>query len=152
MIEADTLTERMAAEAGPNQNNIKASVVTFYDTNPGGAASPLNSSGSTTRTIVVDATKDLEAGSTASSKLIPGVNDVTKGVKDVVRNTKECVRIFRIDNEIFEVNQEQLDRVRMSKCDLEGVGKKICGSGSPRGDSASTNAKCSWFFRSFFSC
>jgi hypothetical protein len=137
MTEGETLSERIAAERVPGQDNFRQSsvvtfssdisaddktfrksIVTFYDANPGDGASPFGgSSMSTTRTIVVDATKHLEAGSTTSSKLIPGVNDVTQGMQDVVRSAKHCVRIFRVDNEIFEVNQEQLDRVRMSKCE-----------------------------------
>jgi hypothetical protein len=125
MTDSDNLAKRMEVETGPsNQNNIRESVVTFSDANLGDAA-PFGSSFSTTRTVVVDATKDLEAGSTASSKLIPGVNDVIKGVKYVVRSAKHFVRIFHIDNEIFEVNQEQLDRVRMSKCKLEGRASRL---------------------------
>jgi hypothetical protein len=72
---------------------LRESVVTFYDDNPGDAARSFGSS-TTRRTIVVDATKDLEAGSTASSKLIPGVNDVTQGVKDVVRSAKNASGYF----------------------------------------------------------
>jgi hypothetical protein len=146
MTERDNLAKSIEAEAATGEanfrksvvtfsdanpaddSNFRESVVTFSDANPGDAARSFGSI-STTRTIVVDATQHLEAGSTASSKLIPGVNDVTKGVKDVVRNAKECVRIFRVDNEIFEVNEEQLDRVRMSKCDLEGVGENTNGLG-----------------------
>jgi hypothetical protein len=109
------------ANPADDKNNFRESVVTFSDANPIHAAGPLRSSSSTTRTIVVDATTHLEAGSTSSGKLIPGVRDVTKGVHDVVTSAKHCVRIFRVDNEIFEVNEEQLDRVRMSKCELEGV-------------------------------
>jgi hypothetical protein len=147
MTEGETLAERIEAEKalGEDTHNLRESVVTFsidtpaddkkfresvvtfYDANPGEGASPLGSSGSTTRTIVVDATQHLEAGSITSSKLIPGVNDVTKGMQDVVRSAKHCVRVFRIDNEIFEVNQEQLDRVRMSKCKLEGRASRLKG-------------------------
>jgi hypothetical protein len=145
-----TAGDGIAAEQVPGQDNIRESVVTFSDANQVDAASPFGgSSMSTTRTIVVDATKHLEAGSTTSSKLIPGVNDVTKGMQDVVRSAKHCVRIFRIDNEIFEVNEEQLDRVRMSKCSLEGRASRlqVYSSEAPRGDIVSiTNAKCSFFF------
>jgi hypothetical protein len=141
MTEGDHLAKSIEAGTSPDHNNIRESVVTFCDANLGDDASPFSTSGiSTTRTIVVDATQHLEAGSTTSSKLIPGVNDMTQGVQDVVRNAKECVRMFRVDNEIFEVNEEQLDRVRMSKCDLDG---------SPRGRDSSTNAKCSSFFHCF---
>jgi hypothetical protein len=146
-----TAGDGIAAEQVPGQDNIRESVVTFSDANQVDVASPFggSSSISTTRTIVVDATKHLEAGSTTSSKLIPGVNDVTKGMQDVVRSAKHCVRIFRIDNEIFEVNEEQLDRVRMSKCSLEGRASRlqVYSSEAPRGDIVSiTNAKCSFFF------
>jgi hypothetical protein len=136
-IEAETVTGEANfrksvvtfSDANPaDGSTFKESVVTFCDANPGDAARSFGSI-STTRTIVVDATQHLEAGSTASSKLIPGVNDMTKGVQDVVRNAKECVRMFRVDNEIFEVNEEQLNRVRMSKCDLDGVGDKTYGFG-----------------------
>jgi hypothetical protein len=146
MIEGETLAERIAAERAPGEDNFRKigitfsgdnsggdkkfreSVVSFSDANPVDTANPYgSSSGSTTRTVVVDATKHLEAGSTSSGNLIPGVNDVTKGMQDVVRSAKHCVKIFRIDTEIFEVNEEQLDRVRMSKCDLEGVGEKTEG-------------------------
>jgi hypothetical protein len=142
VAEGDSSTKQIAAELAPDQDNIRESVVrfsdvnpadndnfresmvTFYDANPGKTVRPFGSSVDTTRTIVVDATEHLEAsrGSTPSSgKLIPGVKDVTQSVQDAVRSAKDCVRIFRIDNELFEVNQEQLDRVRMSKCELEGV-------------------------------
>jgi hypothetical protein len=141
MTEGDQLAKSIEAGIGPDHNNIKESVVTFCDANMGDDASPLSTSaGSTTRRIVVDATQHLEAGSTSSSKLMPGVNDMTQGVQDVVRNAKECVRMFRVDNEIFEVNVEQLDRVRMSKCSLEG---------SPQGRDSSTNGKCSSFLHCF---
>jgi hypothetical protein len=140
MTEGEHLAEIIEADTGPDQNNIRESVVTFCDANLGDDASPISTSGSTTRTIFVDATQHLEAGSTSSSKLIPGVNDMTQGVQDVVRNAKECVRMFRVDNEIFEVNVEQLDRVRMSKCSLEG---------SPQGRDSSTNGKCSSFLHHF---
>ena len=138
MTAGDSLPKRIAAEHVPSQDNIRESMVTFsdankaednnfrgsvtfYDAKPGDAASPF---GSSTRTVVVDATKHLEShqGSrtTSSGKLIPGVKDVTSAVHDVVKHAKHCVRMFRVDNEIFEVNEEQLDRVRMSKCELEG--------------------------------
>jgi hypothetical protein len=136
MTAGDSLAKRIAAEQVPSQDNIRESMVTFsdankaddnnfrgsvtfYDAKPGDAASPF---GSSTRTVVVDATKHLEShqGSrtTSSGKLIPGVKDVTKAV---VNHAKHCGRMFRVDNEIFEVNEEQLDRVRMSKYELEGV-------------------------------
>jgi hypothetical protein len=139
MTEGDNLAGRIEAETATGEASFRKSVVTFSDanpaddsnlkeriapfsdSNPGDAARSFGSI-STTRTIVVDATQHLEAGSTTSSRLIPGVNDVTKGVQDVVR-------MFRVDNEIFEVNEEQLDRVRMSKCDLERIGERIYGSG-----------------------
>jgi hypothetical protein len=75
-----------------------------------------------TRTSVVNAAEHLEAhrGGSTSSAFIPGIQDVTQGVQDVVRNAKSYVRIFRIDNDTFDVNQEQLDRVRMSKCEFGG--------------------------------
>jgi mannose-6-phosphate isomerase class I len=76
---------------------------------------------STTRTVVVDAKEHLEAHLDSSTgHLIPSVQDVTKGVQNVVRSAKHYGRIFRGDDGIFEVNQEQLDRVRMSKCKMEG--------------------------------
>jgi hypothetical protein len=136
MTEDDSLPKRIAVEVAPGEANLRESVVTFSSSipadyknsresvvtfshaNPGDAARSFGSH--TTRTIVVDATQHLEAGSTSSGNVIPGVKDMTKGMQDVVRSAKHCVRIFRIDNEIFEVNEEQLDRVRMSKCELEG--------------------------------
>jgi hypothetical protein len=126
-----TAGERIAAEQVPGQDNISESVVTFSDANPVDAASPFGGSSiSTTRTVVVDATKHLEASSASSGgKLIPGVKDVTNAVHDGVRHAKHCVSMFRVDNEIFQVNKEQLDRVRMSKCSLEGVGEKTYGFG-----------------------
>jgi hypothetical protein len=140
MTAGDSLPKRIAVETVPSsQDNIRESMVTFsdankaddnnfkgsvtlYDAKPGGAASPFGSSISTTRTVVVDATKHLEShqGSTSSGKLIPGVKDVTSAVHDVVKHAKHCVRMFRVDNEIFEVNEEQLDRVRMSKFEFGG--------------------------------
>jgi hypothetical protein len=148
MTEGDSLTKKIAPEPAPDQDNIRESVVTFSNVNPadndnfresmvtfsdvntGDTACSFGSSVDTTRTIVVDATEHLEAsrGRISSGKLIPGVKDVTQGVQDAVRSAKDCVRIFRVDNEIFEVNQEQLDRVRMSKCELEGVcGMRVVG-------------------------
>jgi hypothetical protein len=136
MTEDDSLPKRIAVETVPGEVNLRESVVTFsssipaddkqfresvvtfYDANPGDTARSFGSN--TTRTIVVDATQHLESGSTSSGQLIPGVKDMTKGMQDVVRSAKDCVKIFRVDNEIFEVNQEQLDRVRMSKYELEG--------------------------------
>jgi hypothetical protein len=119
----DSLAKGIAVETAPDEANLRASVVTFYDAKPGDAASPFGSNISTTRTAVVDATTHLEShqGSTSSGKLVPGVKDVTKAVHDAVNHAKHCVRMFRVDNEIFEVNEEQLDRVRMSKYELEGV-------------------------------
>jgi hypothetical protein len=139
--EGDSYPKRIVVETAPDGATLRNSVVTFSDSNTadvnnfrGGVvtftgASPLDaarpfrssSSSSTTRTVVVDATKHLEEGSTTSDKLVPGVDDVTKGVQDVVTSAKHFVRIFRIDNEIFEVNEEQLDRVRMSKYEFGGV-------------------------------
>jgi hypothetical protein len=132
MTEDDSLPKMIAVETAPGEVNLRESVVTFsssipaddkqffresvvtfYDANPGDTASSFGSN--TTRTIVVDATQHLEAGSTSSGQLIPGVKDMTKSMQDVVRSVKHCVKIFRVDNEIFEVNEEQLDRVRMSK-------------------------------------
>jgi hypothetical protein len=136
MTEGDSLPKRIEEETSPGEANLRESVVTFsesntadvnkfresvvtfYDANPADTA--LSFGSNTTRTIIVDATTHLEAGSTSSGNLIPGVKDMTKGVQDVVTTAKDCVKIFRIDNEIFEVNEEQLDRVRMSKCELEG--------------------------------
>jgi hypothetical protein len=123
MTEGDTssLTKEIAAEqVPPDQDNMRESVVTFSHADPGDAARPFGSS-SLTRTVVVDAAEQLEAHrDTTSSSFIPGVKDVTQGVQDVMRNAKSYVRIFRIDNETFDVNQEQLDRVRMSKCETQG--------------------------------
>jgi hypothetical protein len=123
MTEGDTssLTKEIAAaEQVPDQDNIRESVVTFSDSLPRDVARPFRSSSSTTRTIVVDAAEQLEAHrGTTSSSFIPGVKEVTQGVQDVVRNAKTYVRIFQIDNETFDVNQEQLDRVRMSKCEAK---------------------------------
>jgi hypothetical protein len=127
----DSLPKRIEVETSPGEANLRESVVTFSDSNTADDKKfresvvtfyDANSFGSnTTRTIVVDAALHLEAGSIKSGKLIPGVEDVTIGMQDVVRSAKHCVRIFRVDNEIFEVNEEQLDRVRMSKYELEGV-------------------------------
>jgi hypothetical protein len=125
-----TAGDRIAVEEVPGQDIIRESVVTFSDGNPVDAASPFGGSSiGTTRTVVVDATKHLEASSASSDKLIPGMKDVTTAVHGVVRHAKHCVRMFRVDNEIFEVNEEQLDRVRMSKCSLEGVGENTNGFG-----------------------
>jgi hypothetical protein len=119
-----TLRNRVVAFSDSNTADIKnfrEGAVTFSDASPMDAARPFRSSSSTsTRTIVVDATKHLEAGSTTSGKVLPGVEDVKKGVQDVVMSAQQCVRMFRVDNEIFEVNEEQLDRVRMSKCETQG--------------------------------
>jgi hypothetical protein len=118
MTEGDTssMTKEIVAEQVPDQNNISESNVTLSDNNPVDASRSFGSS--LTRTVVVDAAEQLEGHrDSTSSSFIPGVNDVTQGVQDVVRNAKNYVRIFRIDNEIFDVNQEQLDRVRMSKCE-----------------------------------
>jgi hypothetical protein len=117
MTEGDTnsMTKDIVAEQVPDQNNISDSNATFPHANPVDASHSVGSS--LTRTVVVDAAEQLEGHrDRTSSSFIPGVNDVTHGVQDVVRNAKSYVRIFRIDNEIFDVNQEQLDRVRMSKC------------------------------------
>ena len=131
MAEDDSLPKSIAVETVPGEVNLRQSVVTFSSSipaddknfretvvtfshaNPGDASRPFGNS--TTRTIVVDATQHLEAGSTTSGNLVPGVRDMTKGMQDVARSAKDCVKIFRVDNEIFEVNEEQLDRVRMSK-------------------------------------
>jgi hypothetical protein len=76
---------------------------------------------STTRTVVVDPKEHLEAHrDSVSSNFIPDVKDMTKGVQDIARNAKTYVNIFRGEDGIFEVNQEQLDRVRMSKCNWKG--------------------------------
>jgi hypothetical protein len=136
MTEDDSLPKSIVVETAPGEANLRKSVVTFSGAipaddknfresvvtfshaNPGDTARSFGSN--TTRTIVVDASQHLEAGSTSSGQLIPGVKDMTKGMQDVVRSAKDCVKMFRVDNEIFEVNEEQLDRVRMSKCELEG--------------------------------
>jgi hypothetical protein len=139
MTEDDSLPKSIVVlETAPGQPNLRESVVTFSGSipaddkafresvvtfshiNPRDTARSFSSN--TTRTIVVDASQHLEAGSTSSGQLIPGVKDMTKGMQDVARSAKHCVKIFRVDNEIFEVNEEQLDRVRMSKCESEGVG------------------------------
>jgi hypothetical protein len=129
MTEDDSLPKSIVVGTAPGEANLRESVVTFSGAipavtfshaNPGDTARSFGSN--TTRTIVVDASQHLEAGSTSSGQLIPGVKDMTKGMQDVVRSAKDCVKIFRVDNEIFEVNEEQLDRVRMSKCESEGVG------------------------------
>jgi hypothetical protein len=122
MTEGDTsstyMTKEIAAEQVPDQNNSRESVVTFSDDNPVDASRSFGSS--LTRTVVVDAAEQLEGHrDSTSSSFVPGVHDVTQGVQDVVRSAKSYVRIFRVDNEIFDVNQEQLDRVRMSKCETE---------------------------------
>jgi hypothetical protein len=151
MTEDDTsstyMTNKIAGEQVPDQNNIRESVVTFSDANLGDTASPFGSS--LTRTVVVDATQQLEGHrDNTSTSFVPGVNDVTQGVKDVVRNAKSYVRIFRVDNKSFEVNQEQLDRVRMSKCETEdGTGWLV--KFVSLGDIASAHAKRSLFFTFF---
>jgi hypothetical protein len=110
MTEGDSLTGKIAAVPANDEDNSRDNVVTPSEW--------------TTRTFVVDATEQLEAHrGTISSNLIPGVADVTQGVQGVGKSVKECVRMFRIDNEIFDVNREQLDRVRMSKCESGRVGK-----------------------------
>jgi hypothetical protein len=145
MTEGDSLTKKIAADQVPDLDNIRESVVTFSDVNTGDAVRQIGSS-IIVGSVIVDATEQLEAhrGLTSSGKLVPGVKDVTQGVQDAVRNAKSYVKIFRVDNEIFEVNQEQLDRVRMSKC----AKKEGTGPGTSRGDIASTNADCSSFFYS----
>jgi hypothetical protein len=126
MTEDDGLTIKIAAEDIPYEDRARASVVSFSE--DANTAETVRSFGSSvTRTIVVDAAEELEAHrDSTSSNFIPGVKDVTKGVQDIARNAKSYVRIFRIDNEIFDVNQEQLDRVRMSKCKIEGSGWPWC--------------------------
>jgi hypothetical protein len=120
MTESDTnsMTKEIVAKQVPDQNKISDSNVTYPNANPVDASRSFGSS--ITRTVVVDAAEQFEGHrDSTSSSLIPGVNDVTQGVQDVVRNAKNYVRIFRIDNEIFDVNQEQLDRMRMSKCETK---------------------------------
>jgi hypothetical protein len=43
---------------------------------------------------------------------MPCIKDMTKSMQDVV-SAKHCVKMF-LDNEIFEVMNEKLDRVRVS--------------------------------------
>jgi hypothetical protein len=123
MAEHDGLTKTIAVEDIPDEDNARASVVSFSE--DANTVETVRSFGSSaTRTIVVDAAEQLESHrDNVSSNFIPDVKDVTKGVRDIARNAKTYGRIFRgEDNEIFEVNQEQLDRVRMSKCKIEGTG------------------------------
>jgi 23S rRNA U2552 (ribose-2'-O)-methylase RlmE/FtsJ len=119
MTEDDGLTIKIAAEDIPDKD-ARASVVSFSE--DANTAETVRSFGSSaTRTIVVDAAEKLEGHrDSTSGNFIPGVKDVTKGVHDIAKNAKSYVRIFRGDDGIFEVNQEQLDRVRMSKCKMEG--------------------------------
>jgi hypothetical protein len=81
------------------------------------------------RTFVVDAAEHLEAhlGSSSSDNFIPGVKEVTQSMQNVVRSAKDYGRIFRCEDGIFEVNQKQLDRVRISKCEtMEETGWLWC--------------------------
>jgi hypothetical protein len=120
MTESDGMIKQIAAEQFPAEDdNARASVVSFSEDVNTLELFPFGSSVvSTTRTVVVNPEEQLEAHrDSTSSNLIPGVKDVTKGMYDVARNAKTYIRIFRIgDNESLEVSQEQLDRVRMSKC------------------------------------
>jgi hypothetical protein len=120
MTQGNSLNEKIAAEPALDEDNARENLATFSNANPAEAALSFGS-----RTVVVDAAEQLEAHrGTISSNFIPGVIDMTQGVQDVVRSAKDYVRIFRIDNEIFDVNQEQLDRVRISKC-RHGKGGRI---------------------------
>jgi hypothetical protein len=112
----DSITTRTVAVDANEQLEAHLGSTSFETVNSFGSIS-------TTRTVVVDAKEHLEAHrDSTSSNFIPGVKDVTKGVHDIARNAKHYGRIFRGDDGIFEVNQEQLDRVRISKCKTEGVG------------------------------
>jgi hypothetical protein len=119
MTEDDSSTKKMEIEPLPPKVDTGSNVSAFsYFGDFDG--------GSSNTGVFIDAVEHLEShrGIPIPTHFIPTVGDVTRGVKGVATNAQQAVRIFHIgDHEIFEVSQEQIDRVRTSKSNVQGVGE-----------------------------